>query len=172
MRISIRGVSCSGKTTLAKRLSREIDIPHIELDELYWLPNWQTRDLTDFLILVENNLKTNSWVMDGNYSKVYNGLDVAYDYQIWLDYPFWKIMLRYLIRTYDRVVNKRKICNGNRERFVSLFSKDSLFIWILRTYWKRKKELLEKKSSNDERLIIIKNEKDINDLIQRLKQMK
>ncbi len=164
MKISIRGVSCSGKTSLAKRLSEELNIQHIELDEFFWLPNWQQRDLTDFLEIVKEQLDQDHWVMDGNYSKVYNGLNVDYDYQIWLDYSFMKILFRYFKRTFDRVFFKRKICNGNIENIKSVFSRDSLLIWIFRTYWKRKRELKLLKGEK-ENLIILKKDREIVQLI-------
>lgn len=165
MRISIRGVSCSGKTTLAKRISEELNIPHIELDELNWLPGWKERDLREFLHLVEKNLNRGSWVIDGNYSKVYNQLNINFDYQVWLDYSFMKILFRYFMRTFDRVFFQRKICNGNTENLKAVFSSDSLFIWILKTYKKRKRELNELEKSGKENLIIIRKEKDIAEMI-------
>ncbi|MBI9031896.1 adenylate kinase [bacterium] len=171
MKISIRGVSCSGKTTLAKLIAKELGIPHIELDELFWLPNWEQRALHEFLNLVQDKLEKDSWVMDGNYSKVYNNLKIQYDYQIWLDYSLLKILLRYFKRTFDRVFFKRKICNGNTETIRSLFSSDALLIWIFKTYWKRKRELskLEKKGVNN--LIIIKKEGDIKGTIEFLRRV-
>jgi adenylate kinase family enzyme len=48
-RIAIVGTSASGKTTLAKALSRALRIPHIELDALNWLPDWKERRHEDFL---------------------------------------------------------------------------------------------------------------------------
>ena len=170
MRISIRGVSCSGKTTLAKRISEELNIPHIELDELNWLPGWKERDLSEFLHLVEKNLNCESWVIDGNYSKVYNQLNINFDYQVWLDYSFMKILFRYFKRTFDRVFFQRKICNGNTENLKAVFSSDSLFIWILKTYKKRKRELNELEKSGKENLIIIRKEKDITKMISMFKK--
>ncbi len=169
MRISIRGVSCSGKTSLAKRLSKELNIQHIELDELYWLPEWKARNLTEFLKLVSSQLESESWVMDGNYSKVYNNLNPQYDYLIWLDYPFFKIMWRYFKRTFDRIIFKRKICNGNIENLKNLFSSDSLLIWIFKTYWKRKRELAKLIEENDKSLLVIRNTNHIKQVINMLK---
>lgn len=35
-RVAIVGTSCSGKSTLARELSRRLGTPHVELDELFW----------------------------------------------------------------------------------------------------------------------------------------
>ncbi len=39
-RVSVVGTSCSGKTTFAKNLARLLNIEHIELDAIHWLPDW------------------------------------------------------------------------------------------------------------------------------------
>jgi adenylate kinase family enzyme len=40
-RIASVGVTGSGKTTLARRLSEQHCIPRVELDTLYWKAGWQ-----------------------------------------------------------------------------------------------------------------------------------
>ena len=47
-RVAVIGTSCSGKTTFASRLSKLLDVRHIELDTLYWGPNWTARPSDDF----------------------------------------------------------------------------------------------------------------------------
>ena len=39
-RIVIVGSTGSGKSTLAGQLASQLDLPHIELDGLFWGPNW------------------------------------------------------------------------------------------------------------------------------------
>lgn len=68
-RITIVGVSGSGKTTTALRLSQILNIPHIELDALHWLPNWVMIETGAFRQLVSQALSGPAWVADGNYSK-------------------------------------------------------------------------------------------------------
>jgi adenylate kinase family enzyme len=47
-RIVIIGTSCSGKTTLATTIKEILNITHIELDVLYWKPNWIERSNNEF----------------------------------------------------------------------------------------------------------------------------
>ena len=39
-RIHVMGNSSSGKSTLAERLSRALELPLVELDALNWEPGW------------------------------------------------------------------------------------------------------------------------------------
>jgi ABC-type glutathione transport system ATPase component len=46
-RIAVIGSSGSGKTTLARHIAEMADIPHIELDSMYWGRDWTPR--SDFI---------------------------------------------------------------------------------------------------------------------------
>ena len=41
--VVVVGTSCSGKTTLARRLARILASEHVELDSLYWGSGWTPR---------------------------------------------------------------------------------------------------------------------------------
>jgi adenylate kinase family enzyme len=41
MKINVVGTSGVGKSTLARRIARQLALPCIEMDRLYWLPQWQ-----------------------------------------------------------------------------------------------------------------------------------
>src|SRR5215210_7176988 len=69
-RISVVGTTGSGKTTLARQLSQRLVIPHVELDALYWEPNWVGAADPVFRERVEGALRGEAWVVDGNYSRV------------------------------------------------------------------------------------------------------
>ena len=67
-RVVVIGTSCVGKTTFAKSLARVLSFPHIELDALYWQPNWVPRPPEEFRALTAQALSQGYWVTDGNYS--------------------------------------------------------------------------------------------------------
>src|SRR5689334_21884081 len=69
-RIVVVGTSGSGKTTMARRLSRALHIRHIELDALHWEPNSVEAPDDIFRERVLKALQADSWSVDGNYSKV------------------------------------------------------------------------------------------------------
>ena len=64
-RIIVIGTSCSGKTTLALKLAAKFDIPHIELDQLYWLPEWKQRPADEFRPLVQEAVAAERWISCG-----------------------------------------------------------------------------------------------------------
>jgi adenylate kinase family enzyme len=93
MKINVIGTSGSGKSTLSRRLAAQLNVPYIEMDRLYWLPEWQGRSDEDFYALLEETLNaTPGWVLDGNYnrSRPIKWRDV--DLVIWLDYGFWRTL--------------------------------------------------------------------------------
>lgn len=172
IRIQIVGTSCSGKTTLAKKLSQEMKTPHIELDAIHWKSNWVERDTEDFYKQVEMNLQQDSYVVCGNYSKVRALLFSKATHIIWLNYSFPRVFLRALKRTLYRSIFKVKVCNGNVESFKkSFFSKDSILLWVLKTYHKRKNEyplLLSKEFEKGKRVIELKKPISMQKLIEKI----
>jgi adenylate kinase family enzyme len=139
-RISIVGTSGSGKTTLAQQISQCLAITHVELDALHHEPNWAEAPIDVFRKRVEQSLSGNSWVVDGNYSKVRDIVWSRADTVIWLDYPLPLIMKRVVWRTFRRVVMQEELWNGNRETWQTTFSRDSIILWVLQTYRKSRNE--------------------------------
>lgn len=69
-RISVIGTSGSGKTRVSTEISKRLHIKHVELDSIHWRPEWKGRSINEFRDLVDEATKGESWVVDGNYSKV------------------------------------------------------------------------------------------------------
>ncbi len=62
-RVNVIGTSCSGKTTFAKNLAQALNVKHIELDAIYWLPDWIERPNDEFRNLVEKEVAADVWVL-------------------------------------------------------------------------------------------------------------
>lgn len=139
-RICVIGTSGAGKTTLARQVAQKLNIPHFELDSLFWEPNWVMVPKDIFRNRVEETLMGNHWIVDGNYSKVRDIVWGNADTLVWLDYSFPLVMSRVLWRTFRRVVTQQQVCNGNYETWRQTFSKDSIILWSLQTYRRRKRE--------------------------------
>ena len=140
-RIAVVGTTGSGKTTLARQISRRLAIPHVELDALHWGPNWTSPPVELFRERVAQALSGDTWVVDGNYGKVRDIVWSRADTVVWLDYALPVIMGRLLWRTLGRIIGREELWNENREDFRAQFlSRDSLFLWALRTYPRRRRE--------------------------------
>lgn len=139
-RISVVGTSGSGKTTLARQISQRLAIPHVELDALHHEPNWTEAPIDVFRQRVEHFLSGDRWVVDGNYSKVRDIVWSRADTVIWLDYSLTVTMGRVVRRTFRRVVTQEELWNGNRETWQTMFSRDSIILWALTTYRKKREQ--------------------------------
>jgi adenylate kinase family enzyme len=140
-RIVIIGSTGSGKTTLARELSRLVDAPHIELDALHWEPKWTEADDEIFRARVGEAVSAERWIVDGNYGVVRDIVWRRADCIVWLNYGLGLVLARLLRRTARRVVTAEPCCNGNRESLWLTFSKESILLWALRTHGRRKREL-------------------------------
>jgi len=142
-RIVVVGTTSSGKSTLAKGLADKLDADFIELDALHWEPNWKEAELKVFRARVEAATRSEVWVVAGNYHVVRDIVWPRAEAVIWLDYSFPVVFWRLLTRTIRRGITREELWNGNREKFwwhLKLWSEESLFHWLFKTYWRRKRE--------------------------------
>ena len=149
MRVNVIGTSGSGKTTFGRELASILKIPFIELDALYWGPDW--REPTDSVLFsrLTAALAGESWVLDGNYSRTTDIKWEHVDAVIWLDYSFPRTTAQAVKRAVSRIVSQEELWpgTGNRESIQKLFSRDSILLWTIQTYSKRKKKILRAISS-------------------------
>ncbi len=140
-RIAVVGTTGSGKTTLARQLSRRLAIPHVELDALHWGPNWTPFPIEVLRERTARALGGENWVVDGNYSKVRDIVWGRADTVVWLDYTLPVILGRLAWRTLRRIFTREELWGGNRERaFDQFLTRDSIILWALRTYRRRRRE--------------------------------
>lgn len=140
-RIVVVGTTGTGKTILAQELSKRLGIPHVELDALYWEPHWIEPTVEVFREKVSRAVSGEAWVVDGNYSKVRDLVWPRADTIVWLDLSLPVILRRLARRTLQRLLTQEELWSGNRERLrTALFSRNSLFIWALKTYRRRRRD--------------------------------
>jgi len=133
-KVSIVGVSASGKSTLARTLSEELSIPTIELDALFWNPEWQASEPEVFRAKSLPLLEQSKWIVDGNYGQVRNEVWAQADTIIWIQIPFWQNLWSVFRRTMTRLFSREKLWGTNRESFWKQFTKDSMLLWVWKTY--------------------------------------
>ena len=143
-RVVVVGVTSAGKSTLAEKLAQRFDLSYVELDALYWEPNWQGAPLEVFRARVEKAVEAERWIIAGNYHIVRDLIWHKAEAIIWLDYPLLIVLRQLTCRTFKRWWTRELLWGTNREPLwvhFKLWSTDSLFHWLFKTYWRRKREI-------------------------------
>jgi adenylate kinase family enzyme len=117
-RVIVIGTSCVGKTTFARSLAYALSFPHVELDALYWPPNWVPRASDEFCVLTSQAVAQDRWVTDGNYSVVRDLIWSRATTVIWLNYGFRLVLWRALTRTVRRVLTREELSLATVNRCV------------------------------------------------------
>ena len=143
MRVSVIGISGSGKTTFAENLAKAAGVRPIDLDAISWQPNWidlNSTDVEEFQRLVAAAATDAAWVCSGNYSKVQRIALARATHLVWLDYPHWFVMARVLRRSFLRAWMGDELWpnTGNRERFSRWLDKGHPIRWTWDNYADRK----------------------------------
>jgi adenylate kinase family enzyme len=142
-RIAVVGVSGNGKTTFARRLAAQLDVPYTELDALCHLGGWVEASDEDFRRDVEAVMnRSDRWVLDGSYRWKLGDLVLRHaDTIVWLDQPLPLVLRRLVTRAVRDILTKRDLFNGNCQtwRFAFL-GRDSLVAYAIRAHFRRRRE--------------------------------
>ena len=136
-RVSVVGGSCTGKTTVSRRLAELLGVPHIELDALHHDANWNEApaELLQERVYAALAAAPNGWVVDGNYHHKLGLLVIdRADTVVFLDPPFATAFRPSLWRTFSRAARRVELWNGNYETFRNAFSRHSIPLWVIRTH--------------------------------------
>jgi adenylate kinase family enzyme len=140
-RIVVIGTTGSGKTTVGSHIAGILGLRYIELDSLYWGPDWVPREQTDFERSVAQSVSGERWLVDGNYSRVREIVWPRATHIIWLNYSFPRVMFQLTRRSFSRVFHGQELFSGNREMFSNtLFSRKSILLWGLQTFHRRRRD--------------------------------
>jgi adenylate kinase family enzyme len=131
-RVSVVGVSGSGKTTVARALAARLGVPHVELDAIYHQPGWTGLDDEEFARRVAAATAGGAWVVDGNYSRIRDIVWSRADTIVVLDLPRWRVMSQLLFRTLRRGWTGEELWAGNQEHLRNLIRRDpeqNILLW-------------------------------------------
>jgi len=97
-RVLVIGCPGAGKSTLAFKLGRLLDLPVIHLDKKFWQPGWAMTPSDIWRRKVAELVAQDMWVIDGTYDK---SLDIRLpraDTVVLLDFPrhlcLWRVLKR------------------------------------------------------------------------------
>jgi hypothetical protein len=106
-RIAVVGPVCSGKSTLAALLAERLGMPFVELDALFWLPDWTESDDETFGAKVAEATAGDEWAVAGSYNRISERLIwPRTETAIWLDFSLPLVLRRLLVRSWRRWRNK------------------------------------------------------------------
>jgi len=108
----------------------------VELDAIYWLPNWQVKPLDQFRTDVKAALDAcpQGWICVGNYSHVQDLVLSQADTVLWLRLPFRISFWRLFKRTVTRAWTKQPLWEGNPNQESwrqSFFSRNSILLYAI-----------------------------------------
>lgn len=168
MKIAIIGYSGSGKSTLATKLGIIFQADVLHFDAVQFLPGWEIRPEEDKKKITKEFLDTHdSWVIDGNYSKLfYERRMMEADIIIMLLFNRFSC-LRRVVHRYIKYKNKTRpdMGEGCNEKL------DREFIrWVLFDQRTRqaKKRYVQVYSQYREKVIIVKNQRQLNECLKKL----
>lgn len=136
-KINVVGTSGSGKSTFSAKLAAILGCPHVEMDRLFWGPDWYAPPDHEFFPKLEAALAREAWVLDGNYTRTIPIKWRDVDRVIWLDYSFPRTAWQATRRAWSRARSQEELWpgTGNRESVrKSFFSKHSIILWTLKTH--------------------------------------
>lgn len=173
-KINLVGTSGSGKSTTAKMIAEKLSYPYIEMDALFWKPNWQESTNEEFFPKIESALDQPCWVLDGNYGRSTHIKWAQVDTVIWVDYSLPRTLYQAVTRACSRLISQTEMWAGNKESFSKLFSSDSIIWWTIKTYRKNRQKYLRLMSDEGYshiNFIQIRSRKDLKQLMQSLDQL-
>lgn len=161
MKIAIMGYSGSGKSTLARSLGEYYHADVLHFDAVQFLPGWEIRDEEEKKQITEAFMNSHdSWVIDGNYSKL--SFDRRVDEADLIILMLFKPLtcLGRVIRRYIKYKNQTRpdMGEGCTEKI------DWEFVWWV-LYAGRKKKTRERYKSIQirypEKTVVIRNQKEL-----------
>ncbi len=157
-KISVLGGPGTGKSTLAKNLGKEFNLPVYHLDGMHFKDNWVERDKEERDSMIMDVAQQDEWVIDGNYKKTLDYRIKQADKVIFLDYSTFAKMKGIYGRYFECRGKERGEIPGCKEKMDFEFVKHT-FLWNRKVRSHIKGVLDENESS---KIMVFKNRKQLN----------
>lgn len=159
-KIIILGNSGSGKSTFTTILASKLHIDFLHLDPLVYKYSWDNPDFSEMESKVEQLMKKDSWIIDGNFLN--NALTRFKDCDtvVFLDLNRF-ICMRSVIRRHKQYKGKHR---DSRSDYCDEKLTLSYLKWVVKDFYKTSRKIILKyiKDNPDKKVIILKNRKQVN----------
>lgn len=168
-KVCIVGCGGSGKSTLAGKIGEITGLPVLYLDVHFWKAGWKERNRDEWALMVNNLVKQDEWIMDGNFNGTQDIRFAEADTIIFLDFPRSKCLYNAMKRVF--VYRKKRridMADGCFERFDFDFYK---WIW---SYKKKHGAMLKGRLNNfkdEKEIVILKNYKEMDEYLEKIKSV-
>lgn len=142
-RILVYGVTGSGKSHAAYRISKVYDLPLVLADDLTWQPGWRQVEPEAQREIFTRLAAGDRWVFDSAYGIWRDAVVARVDLIVALDYPRWLSLSRLMARTVHRMVTRERVCNGNIESPRRIFNRDSIIRWHFQSFARKRRRIRE-----------------------------
>ena len=88
-KIAVIGISGTGKSTIARRLSKCTGFPLYHMDTILWSENWTENNLEQVESELKKIVAAKSWIVEGWIGPYSKSIMETADTIIYLDYPGW-----------------------------------------------------------------------------------
>lgn len=157
-KISIVGGPGTGKSTLARNLGKELNLPVCHIDGIEHLKNWEKRSAKERDEMILEKVAQAKWVIDGTYQSTLEARIQNSDMVIFLDYSAIA-RLRGILSRYRKTKGKeRPEIPGCKEKITFEFIQFAI-------EWNHKKGKIVRQvisKNSDKPIIIFKNRKKLN----------
>lgn len=169
-KILIIGSGGAGKSTLARRLGEITGIEVVHLDRIYWRTGWREPSNEEWQEILENELKKDEWIMDGNFGGTMELRLAACDAAIFLELPRAVCVYRVVKRRLKhRNTNRPDMSEGCSEKI------DLKFISWIWSFPKKKKPQIDqtlKRFESEKTIIRLKTQSEVEKFLINLKEIK
>ncbi len=157
-RICIIGGSGTGKTTLAKNLGKQLNLPVYYIDGIHHLKNWEIRDKDERDKIILEIINKDKWIIDGTYKSTLKQRLEKADYVIYLDYSTFAQIRGILGRFVKKHGKEKEEIPGCKEKM----SWD--FFWWVVNWRKNKRPTIIKniQEVDNEKIHIFKTRRELN----------
>ena len=168
-KILVIGSGGAGKSTVAKSLGRLLKIEVIHLDALYWKPGWVEISPAEWNSILEELMKRDSWIMDGNYSNTLDRRLEACDTVVFLDIPrsicLWRVLKRWILY---RGKKRPDMAEGCSERFSLEFLQ---WVWGYKNRSRPKVIKMLTQNAQNKNVIWLRSDTEVRAFLARAKQV-